>query len=259
MGKIVRLLQVLGVNAVPAFGVFAADWTAATALALYWCENILVTLLVGARLWLHRSKTSKRGHWQAQSSSGSGKSSGGTFLSNFLGMALFFSAGHAVFLAVILFVVIPNEFPESGGVELRSLLLGVATVSVFLVMGFLYDTIGIESRSFAWVKHLSDRVVGRVVVVHLTIIFGMAAMSWLGGPYGLFLVFAGFKTLSDLSAMTGSGHRPPEQPAEKPSGWLLSLIRKLGGKAKAEDFARHYHSTLGDWKEAQWEKRREDQ
>ncbi len=70
MGRIVRLLQVVGVNSVPAFGVFAAGWTATTALALYWCENVLVILLVGLRLWLHRRSTHKRGHWEAPLLSG---------------------------------------------------------------------------------------------------------------------------------------------------------------------------------------------
>lgn len=245
MGRGVRLLQVLGVNSVPALGFFAADWTASTALALYWCENVLVTLLVGLRLWLHRRRTGKRGHWEAEIASSTAAKRGRsiTFLSGFLTVALVFTAAHGLFLALILFLVIPSEFPDAGGVEAGALLQGMGAVSLFLLLGFLYDLIGIETRSFSWVKRLAERVLGRVILVHLTIIFGMITMGWLGGPRGLFLVFAGFKTLSDLSAMTGGGH---ETPSEEPPGWILGPIGAVGGPGKAKDFARHYREAHRD-------------
>lgn len=240
----------------PAFGVLAADWTASTALALYWCENVLVALLVGLRLWLHRRATAKRGHWEAGlSGSRRKRGSRSTFLGEFLSTALIFTAGHALFLALILFVVIPDQFPDAGGVDPIALLQGICVVSIFLLLGFLYDAIGLESRTFAWVKRLANLVLGRVVVVHMTIIFGMMGMAWLGGPRGFFLVFAGSKTLSDLSAMTGSG-RPD---SSEPPGCLMAPIRALGGEAKAKQFAHRYGTQHGleAWRDGEWEKRRE--
>jgi hypothetical protein len=46
----VALLWILGVNAVPAWGLFACGWGTGTALVLYWCENVLAALLVALRV-----------------------------------------------------------------------------------------------------------------------------------------------------------------------------------------------------------------
>ena len=258
MGRSLRLLQVLGVNSVPALGFFAADWTASTALALYWCENVLVTLLVGLRLVVHRRRTGKRGHWEADLGSERPKraSRSATFLAGFLSAALIFTAAHGLFLGLILFLLIPQEFPDAGGVDIASLGTGLGFISVLLLLGLAYDLVGIDTRSFAWVKRLAERVLGRVILVHLTIIFGMMGMAWLGGPRGFFLVFAGFKTLSDLTAMTGGGH---EEPSSEPPGWLVGTIRTLGGKGNAEDFSRHYRDAHRTERRqaAAWEERRE--
>jgi hypothetical protein len=255
MGRSVRLLQVLGVNSVPAFGLLAADWTAATALALYWCENVLIALLVALRLWLHRRATRKRGHWEAHLS-GPRRAGSSTFLSDFLTGALVFTGAHGLFLAIILFLVIPKQFPEAGGLDLSALLQGVGVMSIFLLLGFFYDAIGLGSRTFAWVRRLAALVLGRVVVVHLTIIFGMAGMAWLGGPRGFFLVFAGLKTLSDLTAMTSSGR--PE--SGEPPGCLMTPIRALAGEEKSKNFAHRYRTQRGleSSAEEQWEKPREE-
>ena len=39
----VRVLQALGINSVPVLGVFLGGWSTATALLLYWFENLLAT------------------------------------------------------------------------------------------------------------------------------------------------------------------------------------------------------------------------
>ncbi len=254
MGWSVRLVQVLGVNSVPAFGVLAANWSASTALALYWCENVLLILLVGLRGWLHRRATRKRGHWEASLSSGFRKAGSGDFLSEFLSTGLIFTGGHAVFLAAVLFLAIPNEFPEAAGVDAGALVRGLGIVALLLLGGFGYDAVGIGSRKFAWIRRLASRVLGRVVVVHATIIFGMVGMEWFGGPRGFFLVFAAFKTLSDLSALTAGGR--PE--SDKPPGCLTLPIRWLAGDAKAKKFAYHYRTQHGleQWAETRWEERR---
>ena len=46
MPGIIRALQILGVNAVPAWGFFDDHWSASTTLVVYWFENIIATLLV---------------------------------------------------------------------------------------------------------------------------------------------------------------------------------------------------------------------
>lgn len=88
MRRFPRLLQVLGVNSVPVVGVLAADWTEATALALYWCENVMVTFLVGLRIGLHRRATAKRGHFETGPLASASVSSGATaFFAGFKSLA----------------------------------------------------------------------------------------------------------------------------------------------------------------------------
>ncbi len=241
MGRALRLLQVLGVNSVPAFGVFVNDWSASTALALYWCENVLLTLLVAMRIWLHRRATRKKGHWEASLQKGRKPMRGtSTFLGSFLAVALVFGGAHGLFLSLILFLAIPEMHPGAGGIDTASLLGGLAVVALFLGIGFAYDLIGIGERRFYWVKRLADRLLGRVIVVHVTIIFGMWAMAVFRGPMALFVVFAVFKTLTDFTAMLGGGR----QADEGPPGCLSAPIRALGGRDKAAEFERHYADGL---------------
>ena len=165
--RLPRFLQVLGVNSVPVLGVFAADWSAATALALYWCENIMITLLVGLRIWLHRRATGKRGHLDpsALGSRNTSTHPKSTFLREFLTAALVFSCAHAVFLGTILFMMLPENFPEAGAVDLAALGRGVLVVAGILAVGLVIDLIHIRDRSFYWIRQMAGRVMGRVILL----------------------------------------------------------------------------------------------
>src|SRR5215470_7196700 len=63
MNWLARLSLLFGLNAVPVVGVARAGWTNATALVLYWCETVILVLLVALRIRLHRRWTNKRGHY----------------------------------------------------------------------------------------------------------------------------------------------------------------------------------------------------
>jgi hypothetical protein len=60
--RLVPALQALGASSVPVVGTLAAGWSAATALALYWCENLLGALLVAVLIARHCRLTRTRGH-----------------------------------------------------------------------------------------------------------------------------------------------------------------------------------------------------
>jgi hypothetical protein len=254
MRRLVKVLQALGINSVPVLGVFLGGWSTATALLLYWFENLLATLLVALRIARHRRLTSKRGHWAASiaASGTAGASRGNSFLGGFLITALVFTLAHGLFLALIIFLMLPQAYPEAAAVDPVDLRRGLLGVAGFLVVGLAIDLVGLARRPFSWVKRLSDRLLGRVVVVHLTIVLGMWAMAWLDGPRGLFLVFAAFKTLTDLSWLL-----PEAASGSTPPAWLTGIIRRLGGPAKAEDFVRYYEASHRDElsAQAQWEER----
>lgn len=247
MRSLLRVLQALGINSVPVLGVLLGGWSTATALLLYWFENLFSALLVALRIARHRRLTRKRGHWLAPVSSRTGRRTAAepdestarsglsSLFGSFLFIALVFTLAHGVFLAVIIFLILPDQFPQAAIVDMEALRRGLLAVAGFLVVGLAIDLVGIERRPFAWIKRVADRVLGRVIVVHLTIIFGMLAMAWLEGPRGLFLVFAGFKTLVDISTVAGD-----PTPRETPPKWLVAVIRGLGGRAKADDFVGFY-------------------
>ena len=242
-----RLVQALGVNSVPVLGFVAAEWTQGTALALYWFENLLGALLVAARIALHRRWTRKRGHERppqaladadtirrargkrppaAVSDRRPGQSQ--TFLQGFLTTVLAFTFGHGVFLACILFLILPQHGER---MDPDALALGVAAVGAFLLAGFAGDVVGLRQRPFAWVRRLTERTLGRVVLLHLAIIFGLFAMAKFGAPRHLFLVFAGLKTLADVGSVLPEREVPVEPP-----GWA-----KAG--RDGEDFATYWRRT----------------
>jgi hypothetical protein len=230
-----RFLQIVGVNSVPVAGVFWAEWAAATALALYWCESVMVIGLVGTRIWLHRRATNKRGHLDGSALGAEGKSTrpGSTFLREFLTAALVFTGAHAVFLAAILFLMLPTNFPEVGGVDFEALRQGVSIVAVILGVGFVIDVVRIRDRSFWWLRQMAGRVMGRVILVHMTIIFGMMATAWFDGPRGIFIVFAAFKLIADVGTFLVGDDLP--DPEASPA-WL-AILRSVGGDKWANGYA----------------------
>ena len=54
-----RLLPAVGINGVPIAGVFLAGWDGATALSLYWWENLIGSVLIALRILVHRVLTRK--------------------------------------------------------------------------------------------------------------------------------------------------------------------------------------------------------
>lgn len=225
-------LRVLGVNSVPVAGFLLADWSILTALAIYWSENVLGSLLLGVRLVLHRRWTRKRGYWEARvgGSRGSAASPQSGFIGGFLSTALLFCLAHGVFLAVLA-LVLPSEYQEIGVIEPGQLLAGVALVLLFLLGGFSIDLSSLRRWSFAEIQGVTERMLGRVVVVHLTILIGMLALGVTGRASALFTVFAGFKALVDLSTLL-----PRAQPAAAPPGWLVWLMGRLRSD-RGEEFA----------------------
>jgi hypothetical protein len=87
-------------------GVYAADWSWATALANYWWETLLGSLFVAVRLWLH-------GRWRDPASVpdvGPESSFAPRRAGAFLAMAVPFTLGHGVMLAAIM-----RRFPAQKG------------------------------------------------------------------------------------------------------------------------------------------------
>jgi hypothetical protein len=205
-GVLVRLAQVFGINAVPLAGYFGAGWSAGTALAVYWVESLFVVAFVSARIVLHRRLTRKAGHfrppsWMRAPGDPVPEVGSGSLLGGYLGIALFFTLAHGIFLAVLLFLVLPEELGTVATIVPTDLRKGTVGVFAFVVFGFVIDMVSLRERSFGWIEQLTALAMGRIFVVHVTIVLGMGAVLFFGAPGALFGLFALLKTLVDVVAV----------------------------------------------------------
>lgn len=215
------LFTALGLNAIPAAGWFLADWSAGTTLVLYWMETLLGTLFVAGRILLHRRLHSCEGHWSYQAQQGSGAPGKGSYLLAFLVPALAFTLVHGIFLAILGWMAVKNHLSPEVRIERGQLLAGLGGIALLQLVDFAFDLIGLKDRSFAWLERLGQQTLGRVVVVHLTIIGGMAAVMFTGANRHFFGVFVFLKTLLNLGAVV------PQWQPETPPVWLSSVIDRL--------------------------------
>jgi hypothetical protein len=200
-----RVLRALGLGGVPATGYFGAGWSLGTLLLLYWLETILVTMVVAVLILRHRRAT-RQGHWDwkyAGTTTVMGRSTTrpGSFLGSFLGVMIPFTAGHGIFVAVFAFLVFPQEIGPEARVSPDALANGMIAIAAFLFVSLLFDLPGIGERPFQWVERLAQRAQGRMIVTHLTIIFGAGAMAAFEAPLGFLVVFVALKSLLDLGGM----------------------------------------------------------
>jgi hypothetical protein len=218
------VLTALGLNAVPALGWFVGDWSAGTTLVLYWFETLIATLLVAARIILHRRLRPSEGHWNYKAPQGQApqKSGRSTYLSAFLVPALVFTFAHGIFLAALGFIAIKNNLSPEARVNGHDLLAGLAGVGVFQGLDFIFDLISLGDRPFAWVERLGQVTLGRVFVIHFTILGGMAAVMFTGANRNFFGVFIFLKTMLQCSSAL------PQYDPKTPPAWLSHLMDRIG-------------------------------
>lgn len=211
-----RVFRALGIGGVPATGYFGAGWSVGTLFLLYWLETVLVTLVVSVLIVQHRRATRKAGHWKTtRTVTTSGRDRGSvrfgetTFLKWFLTLMVPFTAAHGVFVAVFALQVFPEVIGPEARLSPEAVGHGLIAISAFLLASLVLDLPGIGERPFRWVERLSRRAQGRMLVTHLTIIFGAAAMSAFDAPLAFLAVFVGLKALLDLSGVLPEGDPEP--------------------------------------------------
>ena len=240
-----RVVQALGLNSIPVVGLFLGGWSTGTTLALYWVESVVATIFIAIRILVHRRLTRKAGHWSVDVRQTSTRVSPGrpvrgtsTLFASFLAVMLSFTAAHGLFLAVILFGVLPQVGVPGTRLALGDLRRGTQAIAVWLGAGLVFDLVGIRSRPFRWIEGLTQAALSRVLVVHLTIILGMGAVLLTGVPVALFLVFAAFKTLVDLGSVL-----PQQDVPREPPRWTRFLDRYQGAKP-GETFTQYWRRSV---------------
>ena len=209
MARWTKLAEVLGVNSLPVVGVFAGDWSSTTALTVYWFENLVASVLIGLRLWLHR-------RWAAGAADGHAAVSIAKPPGEFLITAILFTLAHGVMLGA-LFLMVTKVGPDLG--HLRQAVVGLLAMQG---TAFAVDLWSLPEWPPQRMNDRADHLLGRVVLVHLSIIVGMFAFAWLERPGSFFAFFVGCKVLSDLSQFLP---RVDQGTPDAPPRWLLAVSR----------------------------------
>lgn len=229
-GRLLRLLQVAGVNAIPLGGVLVGDWQLSTAISIYWFETLVGTAFVIVRMAAHRHLTRKKGYWYAPIQDEPPPRPSArprarvryvpvrqNFIERFAIIVTVFTLAHGLILALFLFVALKQP-PDWQA-------LGYAALGVlgFQGIGLAADLVGIRERPFAWMRSITGQYLGRVVVVHLSIIVGGFAAAYLEQPTSFFAAFGVLKLVTDLGSwLPRREARLPDMPPR----WMVSILAR---------------------------------
>ncbi|MEU9808375.1 DUF6498-containing protein [Mycobacterium sp. NPDC050853] len=221
MNRILHLVTMIAVNAIPLAGWFVGGWSPGTTLAVYWFETVAASLFVGLRAVLHKRWSPRRGHFKYEAPGPDRSYSRTSFIKGFLFTTLVFSAAHGFFLAVILLLLTHNGQAAMIGIDWRSVGFGCLQVLIALAVDFLVDLPGLRRWSFWQLEVMASRGFMRVGVVHLTLIFGMLAVAVTDAPSALFGVFVVLKTMYSLSTTF------PQWEPSTPPRWLSRAMNRV--------------------------------
>jgi hypothetical protein len=132
-----------------------------------------------------------------------------------------FSAAHAVFLVALIFVMSHNGRGAQVRLNFHELAVGVGLILAFQIVDFLIDAVQMKRRPFRWIEIMAERNIGRVLIIHMTLLIGMAVGGYMDSARGFFLVFVILKTMNDLNSVV-----PQYDPEEAPK-WLCRLMDKV--------------------------------
>jgi len=244
LANIRPLLTALGINAVPALGWFAGDWSAGTMLVLYWLETLIGALLVAGRIIQHRRVHPTSGHWNYQAPERQQQQSiRSSYLSAFLVPALIFTIAHGVFLVALGGMMISKHHGPETRIGSHDLLIGLIAILLLQLIDFFFDLVWIKERRFAWIERQGQLCLSRVIVIHLTIIGGMAAVMFTGANRHFFGVFIFLKTMLNCSLAL------PQYDPDTPPVWLSKMMdsnlanRLKSSKYKNSSFAQFWKQT----------------
>ncbi|MEZ5598773.1 MAG: DUF6498-containing protein [Pseudomonadales bacterium] len=251
-----HLLTALLANAVPLVGIWQFGWSGGTILALYWIESVIGHMGALTKIRLHATRAPKQGHFRYEPVD-SRTARRGSYYAHYRTIAGIFTTGHGIFLGIILLMLAINrpDLPQVQ-LDLRDLLTGVGVIALLAVVDLVIELPALESRSFFWLENHTGKRLSTVLVLHLTLIFGMGAAAWLDSPMGLIYVFVLLKTAMDAlagmardDAPIGSGF--PKQPPQL-LRWLDRFLpadptqRRAGRREETLDeyWARGYQEEM---------------
>ncbi|MDY7000013.1 MAG: DUF6498-containing protein [Actinomycetota bacterium] len=239
MRKVAHALIGVAVTAVPAIGWFVDGWSAGTTLVVYWFETVAGCLLVAVRIAAHRRWHPSCGHfrYRARGQHGTGFRAS-VYLHGFLVTTVVFCVAHGLFLAAMLALLSRTGGQDMASVTWRSAAGGCLIVLALLAVDLAADLPRIDGWSFSQLERIADLSIGRVAVVHLTLVFGMLAIVLTDAPTALFGVFVALRAMYQLSVVL-----PQWEPATPPA-WLRRLMDRLPHAHRGERFEDYWTRDL---------------
>src|SRR5215469_5039766 len=227
-----NLLFVLLLNAVPLYGVQKLGWSASTVVVLYWFENLLIAFFTCARIALHRKLTRKRGHWRKGQlgTKVNDQPSQAGLLGEYAVMAFVFTLVHGIFVGAFVLIGADNHSGDPRwAFSAAQFWQGAQWMALALIADFLVDAAVMRGRSFAWIRAYVGQRMGRVIIMHLAIIFGMWGMMATESPFAVLYVLIGLKTLWDLSTANASAKADVAALPERPPALALKIAAQQKG------------------------------
>jgi hypothetical protein len=205
------IVALLVTNLIPLIGVLFWGWSLFAILLLYWIENGIV----GA---INVLKIARAESAEPEVTSTPGPRRGVTMPRNAVVPFFLFHYGlfwlvHGVFVFAF-FGFGPFAEPDAAaGISTTGLLVGSVALAVSHFLSYRTNYIGRgEYRGVSPSAQMMS-VYGRVVVLHLTILFGGAAISFLGHPAAAMAVMVIVKTVIDLGLHLRE-HTAAQPPAD---------------------------------------------
>lgn len=214
-------LTLVAANLVPLAGVLLWQWSISSIIVLYWFENVVIGVINVARMIAFSPAGSP-----IASALGARGAPATAVLERFGGRAavhgiklfmipffivhyFMFCAGHGIFV----FSLFPDEagfFREGQGIELvgtlmraveifaTPLALAAAILALSHAISFFVNFLGGGEYRRLDMQKLMTMPYGRIVVLHLTIIFGGMATMALGEPIWILVILVLLKIAVDL-------------------------------------------------------------
>jgi hypothetical protein len=211
---IAALIALLVANAIPIVGVAFLGWSLWTILVLYWLENGIVGLWNVPKIARAEGLPSGVGRFAKLSGQPVAAMTTAAQRAFTIPFFLFhyglFWVVHGVFVFVLPFMfgftADRSSFPIGGGgrtdvmgpIDFGPVVVGAIALAISHGVSFFWNYLGrAEYLTVSPVAQMFSPY-GRLLVLHLTIVFGAAVVAVLGSPIGLLLILVVGKTMLDL-------------------------------------------------------------
>ena len=207
-------------NLVPLAGVLFWGWNVATILVLYWVENGIVGALNIPKILLASGPSEPPTRTLDVRGVGPVVVSRGAGMTSKIGLVPFFVVHYGIFWFVhgVFVFTLPmfaslradafdpiaaevgpiNSGPGALGPNLTAVSWGAVGLAISRIASFLIDFVGRREYLSVSAARQTFAPYGRLVILHLTILFGAFVSLMIGSPIGAIVVLVALKTIVDL-------------------------------------------------------------